>query len=216
MQHTMVSDCSNEMDPCQKKLFEMTQAVSQLLAKVHQLQDAYTAGHQHRVGLFCQAIAEEMGWAEVDCERMYHVGLLHDLGKIAIPNQVLHKVATLEHEEKRLIKSHVEMTYELLKDIPFEFPLAEIVFQHHERIDGSGYPKGLKGEQILPQANILIVADVVEAIAGKRPYRRSLGLDFALNELKKGQGKTYDQAVCDAVFRLFYEKNYQLPTAAEE
>ncbi|OUY08383.1 hypothetical protein CAP51_01820 [Acinetobacter populi] len=217
MQHAMVSDSSGhlEVDQCQQKLSEMTQALIQLLSKVHRLQDVYTAGHQHRVGLFCKAIAEEMGWAESDCGQMYYVGLLHDFGKIAIPHQVLHKVGTLEHEEKKLIKSHVEVTYDLLKDIPFEFPLAEIVVQHHERIDGSGYPKGLKGDQILPQANILIVADVVEAIAAKRSYREALGLDFALSELKKGQGKIYDQTVCDAVFRLFYEKDYALPTSEQ-
>ncbi|MFC3901536.1 HDIG domain-containing protein [Acinetobacter marinus] len=182
-----------------------------VLFKLHELQDIYTAGHQLRVGMLCEAIAKELGWAEYYCRRMFQIGLLHDIGKMAIKPEVLHKPGKLTSDEYSYVKTHVVQTFEILKTLPFDYPLAEIVGQHHERIDGSGYPHGLTGEQLYPEAKILIVADVVEAMGNRRSYRQELGIDAALAEIKKGMSTKYDPLVCEALFRLFHEKSYQLP-----
>lgn len=184
------------------------QAVSTMV----ELRDPYTAGHQRRVGLICRRIAEEFGWDEKRCQQMYYVGLVHDLGKISIPAELLNKPTRLNSLELELIKGHAQATYEILKDIPFDFPLAQIALQHHERLDGSGYPNALTSEQIYFEAKILAVADVIESMASHRPYRASLGLDFALKEIQQGRAKIYDAQVCDIVMQLFQEKHYVLPS----
>ena len=134
---------------------------------------------------------------------------IHDIGKISIPSEILSKPTKLTNTEFSLIKEHPQMGYNMLKDVESPWPLAQIVYQHHERMDGSGYPRNLKGDEILMEARILAVADVVEAMASHRPYRAALGIDVALEEIVKNKGIIYDNAVADACLRLFREKGYQ-------
>ena len=137
-------------------------------------------------------------------------GSIHDIGKLSIPAEILSKPTKLSEIEFSLIKEHAKKGYEMLKDVESPWPLAEIVYQHHERMDGSGYPRNLKGEEILIEARILAVSDVVEAMASHRPYRPGLGIDAALNEIEKNRGILYDSAVADACLRLFREKVFRL------
>lgn len=183
------------------------QAVSNMIDQ----RDPYTAGHERRVGLIAGAIGRELGWDEERCDRLELIGLVHDIGKIAVPAEILSKPGRLTPVEMQLIRGHAQAGYDILKDVPFPFPVAEIIYQHHERLDGSGYPRGLKGEEILPEARVLAVADVIESIASHRPYRPARGLDVALDELEKGRGTTYDSTAIDAFGRLLREKGYQLP-----
>ncbi len=175
------------------------------------LRDPYTAGHERRVGEIAGAIAREMSWSEERCQFLEMVGLVHDIGKIAVPTEILSKPGYLSAMEMELVKGHAQAGYEILKDVPFPFPVAEVIRQHHERLDGSGYPRRLKGDDILPEARVLAVADVLEAISAHRPYRPALGLDVALTELERGRGTLFDPSVLDATFRLLREKGYSLP-----
>jgi HD-GYP domain-containing protein (c-di-GMP phosphodiesterase class II) len=136
--------------------------------------------------------------------------MIHDVGKIAIPSEILNKPGSLTNCEWGLIKNHVRIGYDLLKDVEFPWPVAEIIYQHHERLDGSGYPRGLKEGEIRIEARILAVADVVEAMSSLRPYRESAGLEAALGEIEKNKGILYDPAVVEACLRLFREKGYEL------
>ncbi len=138
-------------------------------------------------------------------------GYLHDVGKTSIPIEILTKPGKITAIEYELIKVHSRAGYEVLKDVDFPWPVAQIALQHHERIDGSGYPQGLKGDDILFEARIIAVADVIEAMASHRPYRPGLGIDAALAEIERGRGLVYDVAVADACPRLFREKAYKLP-----
>ncbi|MBN1224176.1 MAG: HD domain-containing protein [Candidatus Aminicenantes bacterium] len=140
-------------------------------------------------------------------------GSIHDIGKLSIPAEILSKPSKLSGIEFSLIKEHALQGYEILKDVESSWPLAEIVYQHHERMDGSGYPRNLKGEEILIEARILAVADVVEAMASHRPYRPSLGINAALDEIEKNKGTLYDAGVVDACMSLFREKGYKLEGA---
>jgi HD-GYP domain-containing protein (c-di-GMP phosphodiesterase class II) len=137
-------------------------------------------------------------------------GIVHDIGKISIPSEILSKPGKLTEIEYRLIKIHPESGYDILKDIEFTYPVAEIVLQHHERINGSGYPKGLKGAEILLEARVLAVADVVEAMASHRPYRPALGIEKALEEISQNRGVIYDPEAVDACLKLFREKGYTM------
>jgi PAS domain S-box-containing protein len=172
--------------------------------------DPYTAGHQRRVADLSRAIATEMGLESNQTDGIRMAGVIHDLGKIAIPAEILSKPSKLSEVEYRLIKIHPRAGYDILKDIEFSWPVAQIVLQHHERINGSGYPAGLKGEEILIEARIIAVADVVEAIASYRPYRPSLGIEKALEEITHKKGILYDPEVVNACLRLFNEKNYKM------
>ena len=138
------------------------------------------------------------------------IGSIHDIGKLSVPSEILSKPTKLTDIEFSLVKEHPRSGYEMLKDVESLWPLAETVYQHHERINGSGYPRNLKGNEILVEARILAVADVVEAMASHRPYRSSLGIEAALEEIEKNKGILYDDAVADACLRLFREKSYQL------
>ncbi|PKN85322.1 MAG: hypothetical protein CVU51_09015, partial [Deltaproteobacteria bacterium HGW-Deltaproteobacteria-1] len=137
-------------------------------------------------------------------------GAIHDIGKLAIPSEILAKPTKLTNIEFSLIKEHSRSGYEMLKNVESPWPLAQIVYQHHERINGSGYPRNLKGDEIIIEARIMAVADVVEAMASHRPYRPGLGLEVALEEIEKNKGITYDNTVADACLRLFRERGYQL------
>jgi len=178
------------------------------LVSTIEMRDPYTAGHQRRVTQLACAIANEMGLPQEQSEGIRMAGLIHDLGKITIPAEVLSKPIQLNDFEWGMIKMHPRVGYDVLKEIEFPWPLAPIVLQHHERMDGSGYPRGLSGEDILMEARILAVADVVEAMASRRPYRPALGIDKALDEISQNRGVLYDSEVVDVCLRLFTEKGF--------
>lgn len=184
----------------------------QAVANMVDLRDPYTSGHERRVGIIAGDIARELGWPAEKCEHLKLIGLVHDIGKIAIPAEILSKPAKLTPLEYSLIKSHAEKGYEILKDVDFPLPIAEIIRDHHERMDGSGYPRGLHGDEIRMEARVIAVADVIEAMASHRPYRPSLGIDAALAEIEAHRGVWFDETVVDAALRLVREKGYVLPT----
>jgi putative nucleotidyltransferase with HDIG domain/PAS domain S-box-containing protein len=165
--------------------------------------DPYTAGHEKRVTELAVAIATEMGRDEAAIECLRLAGLVHDVGKLTVPAEILNKPALLSPVEFELIKGHAAAAHEILAPIDFECPVAEVVAQHHERLDGSGYPAGLKDEEILPEARILAIADVVEAMASHRPYRAALGVEAALAEVHAGAGTRYEAAAVAACERVF-------------
>jgi len=170
--------------------------------------DPYTAGHQRRVTELAVAIAEELGFDEHRVEAIRAAGLMHDIGKMAVPAEILSKPSALTDMEAALIESHPRVAYDILKSVTFPWPVAQIVLQHHERIDGTGYPQGLRGDEILIEARVLAVADTVEAMASHRPYRASLGIDAALNEIEAHRGSHYDPEIVDACLRLFREGRF--------
>ena len=176
-----------------------------------ELRDPYTAGHERRVAEISVAIGTELGFDAQRQEGLRVAGYLHDVGKIAIPVEILSKPGKLNTIEFELIKGHAQASYEVLKDVDFPWPVAQVALQHHERMDGSGYPQGLKGDAILLESRILAVADVVEAMSSHRPYRPGTGIEQALAEIERGRGNAYDPVVADACLRLFREKGYQLP-----
>jgi PAS domain S-box-containing protein len=182
----------------------------QVLVSAVETRDPYTAGHQIRSADLARTIATEMGLSLEKIEGIRIAGTIHDIGKLSIPAEILSKPTKLSDIEFSLIKEHARQGYEILKNVESPWPLAEIVYQHHERMDGSGYPRNLKGEEILIEARILTVADVVEAMASHRPYRPGLGLDAALEKIEKNRGTLYDEAVVDTCLRLFREKGFQL------
>jgi putative nucleotidyltransferase with HDIG domain len=190
----------------QKNIDEVIRAISLTVEP----RDPYTAGHQKRSTELAVAIAHEMGLPENQIKGIRMAGLIHDIGKISIPTEILSKPGKLNDAERQLIQRHPKVAYDILKQIDFAWPVDLIVLQHHEKIDGSGYPQGLKGEQIRLEARILCVADVVETMDSHRPYRPGLGLDEALNEISKHRGRLYDPTVVDACLRLFRQKGFQL------
>lgn len=194
-----------------KQLEASMRGTLQAVSNMIDLRDPYTAGHQRRVGEVARAIAREMGWSEERCQALEMVGLVHDIGKVAVPAEILSKPGRLTAMEMELVKGHAQAGYEVLKDVPFSFPVAEVIRQHHERLDGSGYPRGLKGDEILPEARVLAVSDVLESMSAHRPYRPALELDMALGELERGRGTLFDPEVLDAAFRLLRDKGYSLP-----
>ena len=180
------------------------------VASLVELRDPYTAGHQARVSKLACAIAEEMGYKCEHIEAINAAGLVHDIGKISIPSEILSKPGKLNKIEFQMIKAHPLVGYEILKDIEFPWPIAMYILQHHERLDGSGYPSGLSGNDICMEARILSVADVVEAMATHRPYRPALGIDAALEEITKNKGILYDPQVVDACVQVFNIQGFQL------
>jgi len=182
----------------------------QVLVSAVESRDPYTAGHQSRSANLACAIATEMGLSQDKIDGIRMAGIIHDIGKLSIPAEILSKPTELIDIEFSLIKEHSLTGYEMLKNVESPWPLAEIIYQHHERVDGSGYPRNLKGDEILMESRILAVADVIEAMASHRPYRPSFGIEAALKEISKNKGILYDHAVVDACLRLFREKGYQL------
>lgn len=182
------------------------------IASTVEMRDPYTAGHQRRTAHLAGAIANELGLSEKIIEGLNLAAVVHDIGKIAIPAEILCKPSRLDPLEFGLIQRHPGTGYEILKSIDFAWPIAQIVLQHHERLDGSGYPHGLKSADILMEAKILAVADVVEAMMSHRPYRAGLGVDAALNEIGQNKGKLYEPDVVDACVTLFREKGYKSPS----
>ncbi|MCW9089219.1 MAG: PAS domain S-box protein [Gammaproteobacteria bacterium] len=170
--------------------------------------DPYTAGHQTRVAQLAVAIAREMDLDQNVIEGIYLGSLIHDIGKIHIPAEILNRPGRLSENEFAIIKSHPDVGYEIIKDVKFDWPIAEMVYQHHERIDGSGYPQGLKGEAICLEAKIIAVADIVEAMTSHRPYRAGLGVETALAQIESEAGTTLDNAIVDSCLTLFREKGF--------
>jgi PAS domain S-box-containing protein len=188
-------------------------ATIQVMVSAVETRDPYTAGHQSRSADLSRAIATEMELSQDKIEGLRMAGSIHDIGKLSVPAEILSKPTKLTNLEFSLIKEHARTGYEMLKDVESPWPLAEIVYQHHERMDGSGYPRNLKGDEILIEARIMAVADVVESMASHRPYRPALGLNAALEEIEKNKGILYDDAVADTCLRLFREKGFQLENA---
>jgi PAS domain S-box-containing protein len=176
-----------------------------------EMRDPYTAGHERRVGKIAVAIGAELGFDDRRIEGLRVAGYLHDIGKITIPAEILSKPGKLSQVEFQLVQGHAQASYDVLKDVEFPWPVAEVALQHHERMDGSGYPQGLKGEAILLEARIMAVADVIEAMSSHRPYRVGLGMEAALAEIERGRGSAYDADIAEACLRLFRERRYQLP-----
>jgi len=179
------------------------------MAMAVEMRDPYTSGHQHRVAELVKAIAEEIKLSAENIEGVYMAASIHDIGKISLPAEILSKPVKLTDIERQMIQAHSRVGYEILKGIDFSWPIAQIVLQHHERMDGSGYPHGLGGEEILIGARIVGVADVVETMASHRPYRPSIGLDKALEEVSQNSGRLYDKEVVVACLRLFNEKGFK-------
>jgi putative nucleotidyltransferase with HDIG domain len=178
------------------------------MSNVVETRDPYTAGHERRVSELAAAIAAEMGMGPEAVETLRLAGLIHDIGKIAVPAEILAKPGRLSEVEFNLIKQHPQSGFEILAAIDFGRPVVEMVLQHHERLDGSGYPRALGGEGILPEARILAVADVVEAMSSHRPYRAALGMEAALAEVRGGAGEKYDPDVVAACVRLVDEQGF--------
>ena len=180
------------------------------LSEILQRRDPYTAGHQIRVAKLASAIAREMGFSDDRIEGIRIAGLLHDIGKISVPSEILARSGRISDLETDIIETHAQVGYEILKTIEFPWPVLEAVLQHQERLDGSGYPAGLSGDKIILEARILAVADVVEAMSSHRPYRPTLGMDIALAEISDNRGIRYDPEVVDACLRLIREKGYKI------
>jgi putative nucleotidyltransferase with HDIG domain len=185
------------------------------IARTVEKRDPYTAGHQQRVAEMAVAIARELGLDEGRIEGLRLGAMIHDIGKIYVPAEILNRPGTLTHVEFEIIKCHPQVGYDIVKDVNFPWPVAQMILQHHEHLDGSGYPNGLRGEDILLEARILSVADVVEAMATHRPYRPSRGSETAFDEIKANRGLLYDPDVVDACLRLFQEHDGAWPQTEE-
>lgn len=190
------------------KLEQILLQTIEAIAATVEARDPYTAGHQQRVAVLASAIASEIGISDDKLHGLYLAASIHDLGKIRIPAEILSKPGKLNPVEFELIKTHPQAGYDIIKDLQFPWSIAQMVLQHHERLDGSGYPQGLKADQILLEAKILAVADVVEAMSSHRPYRPGLGLDVALEEITRQRGVLYDPVVVDSCITLFREKKF--------
>jgi putative two-component system response regulator len=193
-----------------KKAEKALQAVIQAMTRVVESRDSYTAGHQRKVAKLARSMAGAMGLDRDRMDGIYVAGVVHDIGKISVPAEILSKAAGLTDLEMRLIRTHSDAGHGILKGIDFPWPVAQIVLQHHERLDGSGYPQGLSGEAIMLEARVIAVADVVDAIASHRPYRPALGLDYALEEISRQRDTLYDPSVVDACLKLFREDGFRL------
>jgi len=183
-------------------------SVIDVIGNVSEMLDPYTAGHQRRVSELALAIARDMGMDESDIDDIRVAGLLHDIGKMSVPVEILTQPRILSPAEYRLVKGHSQAGYKLISSAKMPEPIAELVYQHHERCDGSGYPRGLKRSEILDGSRILMVADVVEAMTSHRPYRPALGTEAALREIEEGAGKIYDAEASKACVRIFRERKF--------
>ncbi len=197
-----------ERERAQSELNEALASVVAAITTAMEMRDPYTSGHQDHVARLACAIAREMGWEKEAVDALRVAALVHDVGKISVSTQILLKPGKLNAEEWAQVKEHPDAGYAILKDVPFRWPIAEVVRQHHERLDGSGYPRGLKGDEILLGARIVAVADVVESLLADRPYRGSLGLEVALGEIERQAGVLLDAEVVRVCIALFREKGF--------
>lgn len=205
----LVKARTNELEAALGELSQTIEGVFRAMEITVESRDPCTAGHQRRVAKLSRAIGAEMELEEERLKAIRYSALLHDLGKIAVPAEILSKPSRLTETEMNLVKSHPRVAFNILKGIHFLWPIADIVLQHHERLNGSGYPQGLKDNQIIIEARILSVADVVEAMTSHRPYRPALGLDKALAEISQGQGRLYDQEVVQACLHVFRDNDFR-------
>ncbi len=192
------------------KLQQALDGIVRATALTVERRDPYTAGHQKRVADLACIIAAECSLSKGQIEGIRMAGIIHDLGKISVPAEILSKPSRLTQNEFNLIKEHPEVGYDILKEIEFPWPIAEIVLQHHERFDGSGYPQGISGDKILIEARIIAVADVVEAMASHRPYRPGKGIKKALAEIVKNKGVHYDPEIVEACLKVFKQKKFTM------
>jgi putative nucleotidyltransferase with HDIG domain len=199
----------NELRDSMKTLRKNLAGTIQAISRTVETRDPYTAGHQRRATEIARAIAFEMGLSKQLIEGIRMAGIIHDLGKISVPAEILSKPGKLSDSEFSLIKQHPQTGYEILKGIDFKWQVADIVLQHHERLDGSGYPYNLQKDEILLEARIIGVADVMEAMSSHRPYRPALGIDEAFEEITMNRGILYDPDVVDASIDLFTKRGYQ-------
>lgn len=200
----------------QKRYSHILEQTIQALALTIEKRDPYTAGHQSRVSKLAVNIAREMNLTDDFIEGLRLGGMVHDIGKIYIPAEILNRSGRLSEIEFQLIKTHPQVGYDIMKDVEFPWAVAEMIYQHHERLDGSGYPRGLKGDEILLEARILTVADVLEAMASHRPYRLAVGIEKGLEEIQRGADSCYDAAVAAACLRLFENGENQLAEIIDE
>jgi putative nucleotidyltransferase with HDIG domain len=209
-------ELSSEIERRKEKEAELIQSSAQLEKLYHEtvaglgaaleLRDPYTAGHQKRVSSLCWAIAQKLGLSKEQTTAVTLAAEIHDIGKLMVPVSILNKELELTPDEKIIMQGHPKEGYQLLAEIDFPWPIAEIVLQHHEKIDGSGYPKQLQAEDILLEAKIIAVADMFEILTRDRPYRPAYGLQYAMEALKKGRGKIYDEKIVDILLDLIENK----------
>lgn len=203
----MQQELQQSFESLKKAMHSTIEAISKTVEK----RDPYTSGHQQRVAILAKNIAVELELTQSQVECIFVAAGIHDIGKISLPAEILVKPIPLSDIEIKLIQTHTQAAYDILKGIEFPWAIADIVMQHHERMDGSGYPLGLPGEDIVLEARIICVADVVETMASHRPYRPSIGVDKALEEIANNRGILYDPQVVDACLRLFKEKDFSFP-----
>jgi PAS domain S-box-containing protein/putative nucleotidyltransferase with HDIG domain len=192
-----------------QKLIKAMEDTMQAMAMIVEMRDPYTAGHQRRVTQLACTIAEDMGLSSEKTTGLRLAGIIHDIGKVRVPSEILTNPNGLSEAERIIIKMHPSLGYDLLKTLNLPWPVADIINQHHERLDGSGYPSGLFGKDIIQEARILAVADVVEAIASHRPYRPALGINKALEEISKQKDILYDAEVVDSCMKIFRERGFK-------
>ena len=205
----IVEERTKELQQSYQRIKKAMNATIETMSKIVEAKDPYTAGHQQRVSQLATAIAKELNFSQDKVEGIRIASLIHDIGKIGLPTEILSKPTRLTDIELKLIKEHSQIGHDILKSIDFSYPVAQIVLQHHERLNGSGYPQGLKSKDILLGARIIGVADVVEAMSSHRPYRPALGIDAALEEISQNRGILYDPEVVDACLKLFKEKGFK-------
>jgi putative nucleotidyltransferase with HDIG domain len=192
-----------------KRLERTMEATIQAISTTIETRDPYTAGHQRRVTQLAGVIARDMNLFSAQIAGIRVAGLLHDIGKISVPTEILSKPGLLTDVEMSMIRIHPKIGYDILKNMEFEWPVAQIVLQHHERLDGSGYPAGIRGDKILLEARILAVSDVVEAMSSHRPYRPAVGTEKALAEITRGAGTLYDSSVVRACLEAFTKNGFK-------
>jgi len=213
---TEIQSIKLEQEKSQLQLIQSFKGIAQAMGKMVEQRDPYTAGHADGVSRLAVAIGYQMGLDEDTIEGLRVCGLLHDVGKISVPAEILTKPTKLTEMEFRMVKLHSSTGYEILKNVDFPWPVATVTLQHHERLNGSGYPEGLKGEQIIMESRILAVADVVDAMTTHRPYRPALGLGVALDEIKKGRGIIYDNETVDACLEVIEQREKRIMIVDDE
>ena len=202
-----LDDQIHEKEKIQERLAAALRSTIEAMARTMEWRDPYTAGHQKRVASIATAIANKLNWSNEATQALYMAAMVHDIGKVAVPSEILTKPTHLTDLEMKMVQEHPETGFQILKDIPFPWPIAEMVHQHHERLDGSGYPKGLKGSEICQEARVLAVADTIEAMATHRPYRPARGLLAAMDEIRAEAGTKLDTQVVNAAFELLKDGN---------
>jgi putative two-component system response regulator len=200
---TIIKNQTIDVSVANNKLSRAIESIVEAMSMAIESRDPYTAGHQNRVANIAGAIAAKMEFSKERIHYLRMAAIVHDIGKISVPAEILNKPGKLSAAEFNIIKEHPTTGYNILKGIDFHYPLAEIVYQHHERIDGSGYPRQLKANAIHMEAKIIAVADVLEAMASHRPYRPALGIDIALDEIIKNRGRGFDPDIADVCCSLF-------------